>query len=114
MTPPTHPGGGKPREQTDQSSQRDANRQLWAAADSGWVLTVELITAVFTWGGIGWLLDRWLGTAPWLLITGFTVGWVTGIYLAWLRFGRSEPRDQPVVGAGGAQQEGGVSADEER
>lgn len=101
MTPPEHTGGAAPPPHAD----KDAQRQLWAAADSGWVLMVELISAVFTWGGIGWLLDRRLGTAPWLLITGFTLGWATGIYLAWHRHGRDEPR-------GAQNEEGSVSAGE--
>lgn len=107
MTPPMIPGG-VPRGRTEQSGDSDSNRQLWAAADSGWVLAVQLISGVFTWGGIGWLLDRWLGTAPWLLVAGFVLGWGTGIYLAWLKFGGDS------TAAGGAtsppDEEGSVSA----
>ena len=106
MTPPKIPGG-LPRGSTEQSGDRDGNRQLWAAADDGWVLAVQLISGVFTWGGIGWLLDRWLGTAPWLLVAGFTLGWGTGIYLAWLKFGRG---DSPKGDPGGPDEEGSVSA----
>jgi ATP synthase protein I len=29
---------------------------------------------------IGWLLDRWLGTKPWLLITGIVLGAAAGFY----------------------------------
>ena len=28
----------------------------------------------------GWLLDRWLGTAPWLVVTGIILGTVAGFY----------------------------------
>ena len=28
----------------------------------------------------GWLLDRWLGTNPWLLITGIVLGGAAGFY----------------------------------
>ena len=28
----------------------------------------------------GWLLDRWLQTGPWLLVTGIIVGAVIGFY----------------------------------
>jgi ATP synthase protein I len=31
-------------------------------------------------GGIGWLLDRWLGTSPLLLILFFLVGAAAGMY----------------------------------
>jgi ATP synthase protein I len=29
---------------------------------------------------IGWLLDRWLKTSPWLLVAGVVVGTVVGFY----------------------------------
>jgi ATP synthase protein I len=29
---------------------------------------------------VGWLLDRWLGTKPWLLVAGVTLGSVAGFY----------------------------------
>lgn len=108
MTPPPGVRGAAPRDGADGSSDPNGNRQLWQAADSGWVLMVELIAATFTWGGIGWLLDRWLGTAPWFMITGFVIGWSTGIYLAWVRHG-GEQKDQ----GGEAATEGEVGAGEQ-
>lgn len=48
-------------------------------------MVAELISAVLTWGGIGWLADRWLETPPWLLVSGIVIGWVTGFYLMYLR-----------------------------
>jgi hypothetical protein len=45
----------------------------------------EFLAAILTWAGIGWLLDRWLGTAPWLLIAGAILGNSLGIYLLWIR-----------------------------
>lgn len=35
---------------------------------------VELVAALIVGGGIGFLLDRWLGTAPWLLVVFFLLG----------------------------------------
>ena len=29
---------------------------------------------------IGWLLDRWLGTAPWLLVAGIVLGIAAGFF----------------------------------
>lgn len=51
---------------------------------------VELIAGTLTWAGIGWLLDRWLGTGPWLLAIGALVGNAAGLYLIWLRGGRMD------------------------
>jgi Putative F0F1-ATPase subunit Ca2+/Mg2+ transporter len=45
----------------------------------------EFLAAILTWAGIGWLLDRWLGTDPWLLIGGAILGNSLGIYLLWIR-----------------------------
>ena len=39
-----------------------------------------LVTAVVAFLVIGWLLDRWLKTAPWLLVAGIVVGTVAGFY----------------------------------
>ena len=52
----------------------------------GWEdLLAEFLAAIFTWAGIGWLVDRWLGTGPWFLIAGAVLGNSLGIYLMWLR-----------------------------
>jgi ATP synthase protein I len=40
----------------------------------GWIF----LGAVLVWGGLGWLLDRWLGTEPWLLTVGSLVGIAAG------------------------------------
>lgn len=52
----------------------------------GWEDLLSLfLAAIATWGGIGWLVDRWLDTAPWFLIAGLILGNSLGIYLLWLR-----------------------------
>lgn len=53
--------------------------------DSGWALTAEFLSAILVWSGIGWLLDRWLGTEPWLLVAGIVLGSVLGTWLMFLR-----------------------------
>ena len=39
-----------------------------------------LFTSVISLCGVGWLLDRWLGTRPWLLVTGVVLGAIAGFY----------------------------------
>ena len=39
---------------------------------------VELVAALVVGAGIGILLDRWLGTAPWLLVVFFVLGAAAG------------------------------------
>ncbi|HUH06962.1 MAG TPA: AtpZ/AtpI family protein [Egibacteraceae bacterium] len=61
-------------------------RALWASdMNRAAFHSADLFAAILAWGGIGWLLDRWLGTAPWLMVTGFLIGNALGLYLAWLR-----------------------------
>jgi F0F1-type ATP synthase assembly protein I len=61
--------------------------------DHSSIMAAELIAALLTWAGIGWLLDRWLGTGPWMLSIGALVGNAAGLYLIWLRSGRMEGFD---------------------
>jgi ATP synthase protein I len=68
-------------------------------ADQASIMGMELVAAILTWSGIGWLVDRWLGTAPWFLVVGGLVGNAAGLYLIWLRSGRMEQRDDDPAGA---------------
>lgn len=40
---------------------------------------MELVSAFAVGLGIGWLLDRWLGTAPWLMVVFILLGGAAGI-----------------------------------
>lgn len=40
---------------------------------------VELVAGLVVGGGIGWLLDRWLGTMPAMLIAFFFLGAAAGL-----------------------------------
>jgi ATP synthase protein I len=39
---------------------------------------VELVAALIVGAGVGILLDRWLGTAPWLMVVFFLLGSAAG------------------------------------
>jgi F0F1-type ATP synthase assembly protein I len=39
-----------------------------------------LIGAILFLGGIGYAMDRWLGTSPWFLLGGLLVGLIVGFY----------------------------------
>ena len=45
----------------------------------GFRVGVELVSALLVGIGIGYLLDRWLGTTPWLFLLGFVAGAAAGI-----------------------------------
>jgi ATP synthase protein I len=40
---------------------------------------VELVAALVVSVGLGWLLDRWLGTRPWLMVAFFFLGAAAGV-----------------------------------
>ncbi len=52
-----------------------------------WSIFGYLLSGLLFWGGIGYGLDEWLGTA-YLTLIGLLVGISGAIYLVWLRFGR--------------------------
>ena len=63
--------------QADRGGSRDesSGRFLSMAMRIG----VELVAALAVAMGVGWLLDRWLGTRPWLMIVFFFLGSAAGI-----------------------------------
>lgn len=48
-----------------------------------------LISGIVVYGGVGWLLDRWLGFASLFLPIGLVLGVAAGGYLGYMRFLRS-------------------------
>jgi len=63
---------------TDQDKGRAEDTQGNKAMSYGLRMGVELVAAVLVGAGMGWLLDRWLGTSPWLLILFFLFGVAAG------------------------------------
>ena len=57
-------------------------------AEMVWSIIGTLIAGVLAWGGIGWLLDRWLGTR-YLVAVGIIVGMAGAFYLIVKRYGSS-------------------------
>jgi F0F1-type ATP synthase assembly protein I len=54
--------------------------------DSAWRAVAYLISGPFIYGGIGYLLDLWLGT-NWIVGVGIVGGMVLSLYLIWFRYG---------------------------
>jgi ATP synthase protein I len=61
-------------ERTSKARPADANEQL------GQRVLSTLLGGLFGGLLIGWLLDRWLGTKPWLLIVMMVLGTVGGFW----------------------------------
>ncbi len=52
-----------------------------------WTVVSYLISGPLLYGGIGWLLDRWLDQA-WIMPVGVLVGMALALILVYLRYGR--------------------------
>jgi ATP synthase protein I len=55
---------------------KDENRKSGFAYAAG----LALFASVAAFCGLGWLLDRWLGTDPWLLVGGIVLGSAAGLF----------------------------------
>jgi ATP synthase protein I len=56
---------------------------LSVALGIGMRFGVELMVAVAVGAGIGWAIDRFLGTRPWFMVALFVLGAAAGIMNAW-------------------------------
>lgn len=54
----------------------------------GSTIIAYLVTGPALFGGLGWLVDRWLGT-PFFVPVGILSGMALSLYVIWLRYGRS-------------------------
>jgi len=55
---------------------QEINRKSGLAYAAAFSLFAAVVAGLI----LGWLLDRWLGTQPWLLLTGIVLGSVAGLY----------------------------------
>ena len=70
---------GNPEEGTGGESSPDA-----------WSIIGLLLGGLLVWGGIGYLLDRWLGFRALFLPIGLIVGAIGGTWLVIIRYARAE------------------------
>lgn len=57
-------------------SKQETNRKSGFAYAAG----ITLFACVTSFCGLGYLIDRWLGTTPWFLVGGIVVGSAAGLY----------------------------------
>jgi len=43
---------------------------------------IEIVASIAGLGAIGWLLDSWVGSFPWLMMVGLILGIIGGLYNA--------------------------------
>lgn len=56
----------------------------------GVTITSLLLSGMLLYGGLGWLVDRWVGTDGVFLPIGIVLGLVLALYLVYVRFGRDQ------------------------
>lgn len=58
-----------------ESEQQEATRKSGVAYAAG----LSIFFSVLSFMGVGWVLDRWLGTS-WLMVTGIILGAAAGLF----------------------------------
>lgn len=61
---------------SEQDEKENENRRSGMA----YAAALSLFFTVATLLGLGYLLDRWLKTSPWLMVTGIVLGSILGLY----------------------------------
>ena len=56
-------------------------------SSAGWLAISYLLGGMLVWGGIGWLVDHWLGTKGIAMGIGAVIGGAAGVYLIARRLG---------------------------
>lgn len=69
----------KARGAQDGKTGQSADKGLQSSLGMGFRIGVEMVAAIAVGLGIGWLLDNWLGTGPWLLVLFFFLGAAAGV-----------------------------------
>ena len=59
-----------------EASKKDGSKR---EESQGWSIAVEFVGAMLVGGGLGWFIDRWAGTGPWVMIVLLLLGFATGL-----------------------------------
>jgi len=61
-------------------AKRTAKRQPDTSYQAGQLILSQLVGCPLGGGIVGWLLDRWLGTKPWLMLVMLFLGFAVGVW----------------------------------
>ena len=61
---------------SEDNDKEEINRKTGLAYAAAFSLFAAVVSGLL----LGWLLDRWLGTGPWLLVAGVVLGAAAGFY----------------------------------
>jgi ATP synthase protein I len=87
---------------TDRQDRKALFRELGKYSALGLEMAISVVAGL----GIGYYLDRWLGTAPWLMILWLGFGFAAGVrslYRAAVRSGKDMEKDDAERGKPGGE-----------
>lgn len=68
------------------------HQQITQAVNQGWVVGGSFFGSILSGFLLGHFADRWLGTEPWLVITGIAMGAYSGFLRLWQYAKQEEDR----------------------
>jgi ATP synthase protein I len=85
-------------ERLERAQQEEAKRTTRGQPDenyrTGQLVLSQLVGAPLGGGIVGWLLDRWVGTKPWLMLVMLFLGFAVGIWNV-IRISSNPPGRKP-------------------
>ena len=63
--------------------QDSTSKQVHSAVNDGWMHGGSFFSSILAGTLLGYFLDMWLGTEPWLVVVGVTVGSYSGFVRMW-------------------------------
>jgi ATP synthase protein I len=76
-------------------SKEHPNTPVANALNEGWIVGGSFLGSVLSGAILGYLADMWLGTDPWLVVTGIILGSYSGFMRLWHYSKRMEERPEP-------------------
>ena len=71
-------------------------KQVHSAVNDGWMRGGSFVSSIIAGTLLGYFADMWLGTEPWLVITGVVLGSYAGFVKVWQYI--KELDEKPVRG----------------
>lgn len=63
--------------------QHSTSKQVHSAVNDGWMRGGSFFSSILAGTLLGYFLDMWLGTEPWLVVVGVVVGSYAGFVKMW-------------------------------
>jgi F0F1-type ATP synthase assembly protein I len=76
------PSPETPKSKTASTHDTRGESQVWAAIST-------LVAGPAVWGFVGWLADGWFNTTRTCTAVGVVVGFITSLYIVYVRFGKN-------------------------